>query len=206
VRRIAVVARGAAWYSSEVSTDKSATNPAPIALATEWDWELHTRRYWTVVAAYTLIPAALLAPLMQWLGPPELAGVVGLGQYFLILATFIGMGVAWAVSSWADRSGGEYLKRRLCCVSVFAHGVELRDGHGAVLGETANGTLRVSSVNVQRGQHLAGAAQLVHRGGVLTLTPRSAVAPWPGQPAVSQYGRWITVASDLYAQALRFAS
>jgi hypothetical protein len=206
-RRIPVVARTTPWYSGEVSTDESAPPPAPTPLATQSHWELHAPHYWIVVAAFTLIPAALLAPLFQWVvGRPDLAGVVGLGKCFLTLVTIIGIVVACVVFFWSDQPGAGYLRRPLYRVSVFEHGVELRDGHDAVLGVTANGTLRVASVNIQIGQQMSGAAQLVHRGGMITLRPARTLAPSPGQPAVPHHGRWISVADDMYAQVLRFAS
>lgn len=177
------------------------------ALATETIWELHGLHYWIALAASSLIPAAVIAPLFQWAVGPDFAGVAGLGRCFLILAMLLGLIMAVALPFWADQPGPRYLKRTLYRFAVFEHGVELRDGHGAVLGETANGTLRVTSINRWGGRRqMTGAVRIEHRGGVLTLTPMNPVAPAPGQPVTPDGGRWHAVADTMYAQLLRFAS
>ena len=189
-------------YSRAVTT----THTPRSALATESIWELHGLHYWIALAASSLIPAAVVALPFQWAAGPDFAGAVGLGRCFLILAMLFGLIMAFALPFWADQPGSRYLRRTLYRFAVFEHGAELRDGHGAVLGETANGTLRVTSINKWSGRQMVGAVRIEHRGGMLTLTPRNTVAPAPGQPATPDGGRWQTVTNTMYAQLLRFAS
>ena len=188
-----------------MSTDASTPDPAR-ALATEHLWDMHTPRYLAVVAVGSLVPAVLLAPLFQWATSPEFAGAAGLGKCYLIAVMPLAVMLAFVVPIYSDMSSGAYLRRTRFRFSLFADRIELRDGHDAVLGDTADGSLRVRAINKWLGRQMVGAVQLVYRGGLITVTPSNSVAPAPGQPAERQLGRWHSVSSGVYAHLLRFAS
>lgn len=193
------------WYSSTVSTNTNAPQDVRPALAREIVWETHARRFWLAVVAGSLVPAALFAPLLQWAVSPELPGVEGLLTCFAGTAAVFAAFAVVVLTILLGSPGTEYFKRTNFCFALFEHGVELRDGEGKMLGETANGTLRVLSVNVQMGRQMVGAVRLVHRGGAFLLFPKQSVAPWPGMVASPFLAPYCSVANAAYERVLGFA-
>ncbi|PCC68446.1 hypothetical protein SAMN02745121_04984 [Nannocystis exedens] len=184
------------------------TNTSPAhgargsALARERVWDTHWPHFWLATAAFALAPAALLAPLLKlavspdapwsaaFAGPAMVFGVTGM----IFLLVRLGY------------PGAEYFKRTLYDFALFEHGVELRDGQGNILGETANATLRVTSVNVRMGQQMVGGIRLDHRAGSFLLLPRPSVAPWPGMSAVPFVAPYCSVPHATYERVLALAT
>ncbi|MFZ6183058.1 hypothetical protein [Nannocystis pusilla] len=178
----------------------SSRSSAP-ALATETFTDTNWSRFLQVSAVGILIPAVILAPVLLWALPfPEMTlwrSFVGLVKIFFFL-------VPIAVIVHGGRPGVEYLKRTICRIEVFEHGVEVRDGQGALLGETADGSARVSRANLGTNRGMYGAVSLAHRGGKMLLTPPQFLGAYPGLPAT--HGTWRVVPEATYQLLLRFAA
>jgi hypothetical protein len=170
-------------------------------LASERIFETHWTHFGIALAGWSLVPAAVLAPGLQWLMGPEFAGTRGLLTSFQVLAMLFGVVALTALCMWSS----EYLRRTTYRITVFERGVELRDGQGAVLGETAAGTLRVANINMQLGRQMIGALHLQHAGGRLALVSRPYLAPWPGRPAEAYVG-WHALDHAKYELVQRFAA
>jgi hypothetical protein len=166
--------------------------------------EPNWRNFCLAVAVGALVPAAVVAPALQWAGIPEFVGVSGLWKAFQVLAMTFGFFVTIALCVQLAFSHGGYLMKPRLRFELLAEGVELRDGQGNVLGATADGTLRVASINVQLGQRMVGGLRLQHRGGTFLLTPRQPVAPWPGMTA--SVGTWVSVSNPTYEALLGHAT
>ncbi|MCY1007205.1 hypothetical protein OV079_16905 [Nannocystis pusilla] len=171
------------------------------ALAIETLTDMNWSRFVQVSAVGILIPAAILAPVLLWaLHFPEMTlwrSFVGLVKIFFVL-------VPMAVVVHGSRSGVEYLKRTICRIEVFEHGVEIRDGQGVLLGETVDGSARVSRANLKTNRGMYGAVALEYRGGKVLLTPPQFVGAYPGMPAT--HGTWRPVPEATYELLLRFAA
>ena len=178
----------------------SASSPSTGETVTEANW----RKIGIVVAVGSLLPAAILAPILYSTGVTRLVTVAGLLQVFASLAmTFaflVAIGVCVALFTG---DGGPFMRPRFR-FALLADAVELRDGQGNVLGATADGTLRVTSINLHFGRSMVGGVRLDHRGGTMLLTPRNPVAPWPGMTAVA--GAWVAVSNATYEALLRHAA
>ncbi|MCY0990361.1 hypothetical protein OV203_24690 [Nannocystis sp. ILAH1] len=171
------------------------------ALATETITETNWSRFLVVSAVAILIPAVILAPVLLWALPvPELT----LWRSFVGLVNILFFLVPIAVIVHGARPGVEYLKRTICRVEVFEHGVEVRDGQGALLGETANGSARVSRANLGTNRGMYGAVSLEYRGGKMLMTPQQFVGAYPGLPAT--HGIWRPVPEATYQLLLGFAA
>jgi len=166
--------------------------------------EANWRNFGIAVAVGSLLPAAILAPILHSTGVTRLVTVGGLGQIFMALATTFGFLVTIALCVQLVISNAGFLMRPRLRFELLADAVELRDGQGNVLGATADGTLKVTNINLHFGRSMVGAVRLEHRGGTLLLTPQNPVAPWPGMPAMS--GVWVGVGNATYAALLRHAA
>lgn len=191
------------WYSSPVNPANPPTSPrssAP-ALATETITETNWSRFLQVSAAWIVVLAVILAPVLYWaLALPELT----LWRSFRGLVNILFFLVPIAVIVHGGRPGVEYLKRTICRIEVFEHGVEIRDGQGALLGATADGSARVSRANLGTNRGMYGAVSLEHRGGKILLTPPQFVGAYPGLSAT--HGTWRPVPEATYQLLLRFAA
>lgn len=182
------------------------TSAAPrargAALASERVWDTHWPHFLLATAAFALAPAALVAPILKLVLSPDLPWS----------ACFAGPAMAFGVTAVIvllvrlGYPGAEYLKRTRYDFALFDHGVELRDGEGNILGETANATLRVTSVNVRMGQQMVGGLRLDHRAGSFLLLPRPSVAPWPGMSAVPFVAPYCSVAHAPYERVRGLAT
>lgn len=191
------------WYSDPANPANPPTSPrssAP-ALATETFTDTNWSRFLWVSALGILIPALILAPLLQWALPDaELTLWRAFGGLLNVLLVLMPAAVIWH----GGRPGVGYLKRTNCRIDVYAHGVELRDGQGALLGETANGTLRVARANLGTNRGMYGAVSVEHGGGKVVLTPPEFVGAYPGLPSI--FGTWRVVPEAMYQLLLRFAA
>ncbi|WP_434416141.1 hypothetical protein [Nannocystis pusilla] len=171
------------------------------ALATETITETNWSRFLVVSTLWILIPAVILAPVLQWALPvPELT----LWKSFRGLLNLLFFVVPIAVFVHGSRPGVEYLKHTICRIEVFEHGVEIRDGQGALLGETADGSARVSRANLGTNRGMYGAVLVEYRGGKLLVTPSPFVGAYPGLPAT--HGIWRPVPQATYQLLLRLAA
>ena len=184
-----------------------ASNPRQDApLASEKFWETNWGRFCLALAAGTSIPAAILAPIVQWAAGfssgefGDFSGFMGYLHAAYMLVVVFGISTLTALLL----SNSEYFKRQLYRVDLFAHGVELRDGRGGVLGETTDGSLRLLGINLRFGRQMIGALRLDHRGGTMYVISSPPVAPTPNLPAVGGY--WRSVPANMYQGMLRFVS
>lgn len=190
------------WYSNRVNPKDLPTSPrssAP-ALAAETITEMNWSRFLWVSAGGILIPTVILAPVLHWaLAFPGLT-LWGAFRGLLNILFFL---VPMAVVVHGGRPGVEYLKHTICRVEVFEHGVEIRDGQGNVLGETADGSARVSRANMATNRGMYACVLVEYRGGRLLMTPSPFVGAHPGLPATP--GIWRPVPEATYQLLLRFA-
>ncbi|MCY1055629.1 hypothetical protein [Nannocystis sp. SCPEA4] len=143
-------------------------------------WETDLKRFSLAVA----VPAAVFAWVVDWV----FAFVLFVFAAEAVLTMFLG-----------------FFRRTLYCLELFEHGIELRDGHGAILGETANATLRVVRCNVQMRRQMVSGVRLEHHGGTFLLPANPALAPWPGMPAVPFVAPYVSIAGAAYQHVLALA-
>ncbi|MDC0721817.1 hypothetical protein [Nannocystis bainbridge] len=183
-----------------MTTNAASPGAARPALARETVWETNAVRFVLAVAVCSLVPAAAFAPLVRW-QDPSLPLVACFAAPAVVFA-FAALIVLFAILGRPEMAS---FRRTLYRFELFEHGVELRDGHGAILGETANGSLRVVRCNVWFGQKMVAGARLEHRGGALLLLPNPSLAPWPGLPAVPFLAPYFSVADAVYTRVLTLA-
>lgn len=199
-RQIRSTGREEPCYSNPVTTDAASPRDARPALAREIVWETDVKRFSLAIAVCSLIPAAVFAPILHWQVPdlPLMAcfatpAVVFAFAAMIVLLVFLG------------RPEMAPFRRTTYCFELFEHGAELRDGHGALLGETANGTMRPVRCNVWFGQRMVGGARLEHRRGTFLLLPKPTIAPWPGMTAVPFVAPYVSIADPAYRHVLALA-
>ncbi|MFY0541964.1 hypothetical protein [Nannocystis pusilla] len=149
------------FESGEPRESPTSPRSSAPALATETITETNWSRFLVVSALWILIPAVILAPVLHWALPfPEMT----LWKSFRGLVNILFFLVPIAVIVHGSRPGVEYLKRTICRMEVFEHGVEIRDGQGALLGETADGSARVTRANLGTNRGMYGAVLVEYRG------------------------------------------
>ncbi|WP_434420267.1 hypothetical protein [Nannocystis pusilla] len=163
-----------------MTTNAASPREVRPPLVREILWETDMTRSLLAVA----VPAAVFAWAVDWV-------------FAFVLFEF----AAWSVLTMCLG----FFRRTLYCFELFEHGIELRDGHGAILGETANGTLRVVRCNVQMRRQMESGVRLEHHGGTFLLLPNPALAPWPGMPAVPWAPPYVLIAGAAYQRVLALA-
>lgn len=179
------------------------TEPAQqgFALATERLWETHWPHFLIVSTVAIVGLAAVLSPLLLLLGVPEL----GLWRSFTGVAKLLFFIVPMVVILRAGQPGAQYLKRTICRFDVFEDRVEVYDGADVRVGDTRDGSLRVTRSNVRIAKGgLIGAVMLDYRGGSVTVSPTESVGAFEGLPA-STGSTWRTVPDATYRMLLRYA-
>ncbi|MDC0723650.1 hypothetical protein [Nannocystis bainbridge] len=176
------------------------TTHTGFAIATETILETDWRRVGMVVAIGTVVPATVGAPFWQ----AFMADTGGLLNAFQALARTLFFVMGGLIVVWLMVPGATYIRRTAIRIDLFEHGVELRDAAGAVLGQTADGSLRVTHANLRSTKSMLGGLRLDHRGGALLISPNPTLAPWPGQAA--QDGMWHFVSGPMYEGLRRLAA
>lgn len=187
-------------YSNLVTTNAASPRDVRPALARAIVWETDAKRFSLAVAVCSLIPAAVFAPILHWRTPdlPLLTCFAAPAVVFAFAALIV-------LLIFLERPEMASFRRTLYRFELFEHGVELRDGHGAILGETANGTLRVVRCNVWFGRQMVDGARLEHHGGTFLLLPNPTLAPSPGMPAVPFVSPHLSIAGAAYQHVLALA-
>ncbi len=174
-----------------VTTDASQRGPL---LATERLWETHWPHFFLVSAVGIVGLAAVLSPVFSLVtGALELRGFAGLWRSFLGMVQTLFFIVPMVVILRAGRPGAEYLKRTICRFDVFADRVEVHDGQEARVGDTTDGSLRISRTNIRMAKSgMIGAVMLDYRGGSVVVSPNQSVGAFEGLPGTVN-NTWRTV-------------
>lgn len=180
------------------------TPPTATPRAAETLYRANVPRFLAVLAAQTLVAAVLCAVgiVMAFGGPLDVSGAFATFCVscfgflpFLLLALFFKV----------DARGPNYLKLPHFRVEVFDRHVVLRDAAGAVVGDTAAGTLQVTRANLQLGKMICAATRLDGAHGQLYLAPLQTVGAWPGVVAASNIQPKI-VENHLHDELTRLAT
>lgn len=193
-----------------MTNPSAAPAPAGSPLAAEPVWETDWSRFLRTLVLWTLLPSVVLAPAMQYAFSPQLDGVEGLLRAFFGLVQGLGFVVGLVLAGQllvAGMGPGGSALLRVCFVfEASEHGVALRDSRGNLLGDTADGSLRVTGINVQAGRGMHGGLRLEHRGDSFIVLPKQFVAPSPGMTATPTSFTTRTVSNAMYERLRRHAA
>ncbi|MCY0988619.1 hypothetical protein OV203_15910 [Nannocystis sp. ILAH1] len=188
-----------------MSTTSPSAAPAPPPVA-EPVWETDWARFFRALALWTLIPSAVLAPVLQYVTSPQLDGIGGLVRAFVASVQVLGFATGLCLALILAVSSSTALLRVCYTFEASEHGVALRDDQGKPLGDTADGSLRVTNINVATTKSMVGGLRLEHRGGSFLVLPKQFVAPSPGMTATSGTLTTRTVSNAMYDRLLRHAA
>jgi hypothetical protein len=151
-------------------------------------------------------PSVVLAPVLQYVASPQLDGIDGLVRAFVASVQVLGFFAGLCLALFLALASSTALLRVCYTFEASGHGVALRDDQGKLLGDTADGSLRVTNINVATTKSMVGGLRLEYRGGSFLVLPKQLVAPSPGMTATPGTFTTRTVSNAMYARLLHHAA